>query len=284
MRATYILALMLPLAACGGAKTSPLSASGYAQAGDTVTGGTAFSLPGAVRITGPSGERVFTAQDVDVAIANDGSSVTIDIDGESYTLNSSTPGRYSLYDGDLEAIYARRIAISPVVDAAELFIYDGDSTELNSAYVVIGFDTDPDTIAAFSNTATFTGDMEVVLRNNNDDAFGDGSVLMVADFDDDTVSGSFSLSDAGGSISEFEVPTTTFVMQEASISGNAFAGDVTLATGDIEGALESASYSGNFFGAEGESAGGYVNATVSSPDFDHDTLIEGVFVLNKDDE
>jgi len=215
----------ISLAACGGSSSSfttdPIAAAGFATASSQVQGGESFEVQEVSRILGSTdGELSFATQPITYVISDDGSAVTITIDGTTYTLPfAPSNGRYLFEDpdGSLAArLLGDRVPEVEIVDITA--IRDGT---LNDGKIAIGFDTNPATVAAQTGNATFGGQIFVTIRNGFEDGAGEGLVTLQVDFDANTIGGNFNVIDSGDIDSELTIPSSTFTLHCAAVTSPA---------------------------------------------------------------
>ena len=274
------LTLLTLVPACGGSGTpsvQPLSASGFATANSEIARGASFTVPRAIRILGDGENLTLTEQDIRFDILDGTTDVAVTIEGETYRLPLVSNGAFELVDGDNIVVVARRGEPRPEAEILEVFAVVDD--RLNASNIVIGFDTDPAEVAARGGAASMTGTVIITARNGFNDGFGDGEFRLTADFNRDSVSGSFDLGNLALPASDFTVPDTSFRLRSAPITGNGFEGTFVQTAGDLGGDLRTATYVGRFFGKDAPSAGGQISAIVDVPGAALPTVIEGAFLV-----
>lgn len=281
---------LLGVAACGGSggsggttspvepapATDPISDSGFATASSAVVTGESFDAQSTFRLLGDSnGNIVVDEQDVEYTISQDGSTVTVVLEGETYVLTQTVSG-YSFAETGTQISATRIYAPTPVAEIVDvLAVIDN---ELNDASFVIGFDTNPTQVAAQTGTAQMQGEIFVTARNGFDRAFGSGDITLDVDFNEDTLSGDFTLQDDFDFNSSFAIPTSSYELEETAIVADGFSGDISLTSGDINGSITRAEYNGRFYGANAIAAGGQIIAEVDEIGQDDPTFIEGAFI------
>lgn len=278
---------LISLAACGGSGSNaydgptivPFAASGFATEDSRVQGTETYDVQVQQRIiSNDNGVLNLDRQDIVYAIASDGLSVDVTIEGETYTVDYVGDGLYAFNDGSAR-VQARIIRDEQVAAAISVFsVVDG---QLNSSNIVIGHDTDPDTIVNLSGGAELTGQIYLEARNGYFDGYGLGDVTLDVDFDAATIGGEFDITNVDDTVSEITIPQSSYRLEETSIDGNGFSGDVTLISGDIDGTLVDATYDGRFFGSDASVAGGQVSASVVSDDFADPTYLTGAFIATE---
>lgn len=278
---------IITLSACGGSGPSyngpavmPVSAAGFATADSVVGRGAEFNVPNAVRFAGNSSESLtIETQPLNFTIAEDGSNVTATIDGVTYVVPPSG-GKYVYENGD-DTIAINRVNYD-LAEAEIVDVFSFINGTLNSSLLVIGYDTNPIQVAAASGTATMNGEVSITARQGFALVNGaDGPVVLNVDFDQNTISGEFDLSDDNFGENSLEILDSSYALEESSIVGNGFAGGISLTSGDIGGDLSNANYAGRFFGKDAISAGGHISAEVATEDSDLLILITGAFIATQ---
>ena len=278
---------LVALAACENSAdvlpVEPVSASGFASASNTNVDEYDYTIKNATRITGKGGELSLTRDEtIEIRGTTGVGPIEVVIDGETYTLTRATgnPNFASFEDGANRVILATLINGQQDAVAVELFtVIDG---RLNAGNLVVGLDTNPGAIADRTDRAVYTGDMEFTLRNGFNDAFGEGQFQFDVNFASARIGGTAQLFDNDNPNSEFDFDPATITLERGDITGNGFAGDVTVLLGDLGGDLVSGGYEGRFFGPNAETVGGQVFGEIDLTDSDINTLIEGVFLGGQD--
>lgn len=274
---------LLTVAACEGsddiATVAPLSTMGFASATNTQVDEYDYTVSNATRITGEGEDIALTRDDtIELRGTTGVGTIEVVIDGETYTLTraSGNPNFASFEDGDDTVILATLINGQLDAVAVELFsLIDG---RLNAGNLVVGLDTNPAVIADREDRAIYSGDMEVTLRNGFNDAFGSGEFQLDVNFASSRIGGTAQIFDDDNPNSEFDFDPVTVTLERADVTGNNFAGNVTVLLGDLGGDLVSGGYEGRFFGPNAETVGGQLFGQIDLDDSDTDTLIEGVFL------
>ena len=273
---------VLAVSACGGTTTNavPLAEGGFATADSEIVFGDSFTLPGVTRLVGDEdGNLSSEEQEIVFNILSEGEGVEVVLDGITYQLDTVNSDEFAYREGDDRVLLFR---IGQVFDEAEIIeIFSVINDELNASMAVFGYDTDPAEVAARGGTAEMTGEIFVTVRNGFDNGFADGTVQITADFDANTISGNFDLTNRPSDTAEFTVPDLSFAMDSAEITGNTFAGTLTQTDGALGGTLNEASYNGRFFGADAPIAGGQVVGSVSVLGSDSPTFFEGAFLTSE---
>ena len=283
---------LLALAACGGGSSydgptvTPVAARGFATADTGVGRGETLTAVDSIRLLGDSDANISRArQDVSVSIAEDGQTLDIVLDGVTHTLTGLENGTYSLQDGTTIVRLTRIHAPSPEAEIVDIFSsIDG---QLNDANLVIGFDTNPRTIAAAAGTAEMTGRVALSARNRFSLNQMSGPAALSVDFDRNTVSGTFEVTTDGSDLTDFSLGTTAlFALEEAPIVGNGFDGTFRLQDGAVNGQILDPTYTGRFYGDQGQTAGGQIAATLEHGEGQNgedlaQTFIEGAFLVSE---
>ena len=263
---------LLGVAACGGSSSGgagssgptvdPVSPAGFATASSAVTGGDTFQLQDAYRLLGDDeGNIVIDQQDVSYSISPDASTVTLVVEGETYVLDAGFTG-YEFSDGSTFITATRIFAPTPEAEIVDVFAVVDN--ELNDSSFVIGFDTAPAAVSARTGTAEMNGEAFLTAREGFELTAVDGTVTLNVDFDDNSI---------GGDINFFD---GSLELERTAIVDNGFTGDVSVASGDIEGTLSNGIYDGRFFGSDASAAGGQIVCQLSSGG--ETAFIEGAFL------
>lgn len=269
------------LAGCGGGGGTsaelmePLAASGYAQPGDTIAPGDSFSIPNVSRMIITGSSNSLANQDVEVEILTSQDALRVTVGGDTLTLPyDAANDYYEATGGSVEGLFFVDLIEADYLDQVFVSTYNPATDTFNGGYLHLGFDTDPDTIAALSGTAVYSGDATADIYSGPLFALAYGTGSVTADFGANEVSGVIDISDSGASFNEFTVPNITVTVLDGDISGNGFSGGMTLSP--VAGlSVDSASYKGRFFGSNAESVGATFGVTGSTPD--GDLVIQGGF-------
>ncbi len=293
--------------------TTPQASTGFAVAGQTDRASVTFTIRdvpsyeetgdysqvvanGGVFVDDETGEETpFTldtfelgSQDVSIGFNDDESEATLTINGNTYTLTRVIDPEEPddiIYEFADDTAYVG-FSVTPILDfelgADSSVVTAVSGAELTNTGIstfldVLGFDTNPEAIAATTGEATYEGNLILVGTNINEEGPDDGSetdpdaptqgfdgiegaLTMTANFDSNTISGNAVLDNDNP-----EMPLTeTLIFESAAITGNGFSGAVTgdgqffepgLSLGDVN-------YDGHFFGAEGESVAGTLSGEV----------------------
>ena len=295
IRSFIIPTSLVALTACGGSGAAPdagrsltpvvvpLSETGFAQDGVDLGDYWDFNVQSAIRIiSNDTDELSFDRQDLSVSGDLVAGSMLLVIDGRTYSLPRS-PDVDFLWEyarGDDQVLFQTFAGGSNVVAMSEVYAeIDGN---FNAAYLVFGYDTDPDRIAILNNDVTYDGRVLATLRNRDIGAsFGDGRMRMNVDFGTGFMSGTATVAQTGGEFLNFD--PITFGFEETRISQNGFEGDVSLLLGDIEGTLQQSGYEGRFYGTDATSIAGTLFGRIDVNGVDADTFVEAAFVANLED-
>lgn len=137
-----------------------------------------------------------------------------------------------------------------------------------NGFFIVGFETDPNTVAGLSGTATYDGRFGGyggISRSFTDPDTGDvsedvlneievdGNLTLTVSFDDADVD-----ADLTGFIDNSDEPDFTAAMRDAPITGNNFVGDLDVTcTGDLT-CTSASQMGGSFYGPNGEEAVGLI--------------------------
>lgn len=282
------LAPVMYLADCGGASTggydgpaiTPLSDSGFAAASSVVATGGTFNTPNTARFLGTSeGTITLDQQSVVVAIPSNGESVTVEIDGTSYTLANASRGDYRFSDQTSDVLL-RRIDAS-VPEAEVVYARTIIDNSLNASMFVIGYDTDPNAVARQSGTARMNGTIFISARNGFNLSGYDGPAAIDVDFDAMKIGGTFTLSGTGTGLTDIVTGTSEFTFAETDIVGNGFEGTFFLSEGALNGILVDPVFSGRLFGSDAQTAGGQLSGTVTVGRDVEPTYVVGAFTASE---
>ena len=285
MRLISLLPVSLLLAACGGTTTPvTIASSGYAQAGQTIDDVETFTLRGADAVFTTTSLAEFRKAEIKIGSPKEDDSIDITIEGVVYNLGLLEDGSYEGTVGDEVTRIRTILDVSPVAQSILMSWGNRDSNEFFVAKLVVGLETDPETILQQSNVATFSGAIVTTLSQRDSYGAVGGLMTLDVDFTEASVSGSFEVNEFEGSYFQVLTSDAVFILEESAITKTGFSGDITLESGDIGATLQDATYNGTFFGAEGETAGGTFTATLDDPSDTQDILANGAFIANKDDE
>lgn len=284
---------LLALAACGGSggpTIQPVASSGFASASDVIGRGDVFVVRNANFATSDvtDGNLVenqrLTTSDISMSIAEDGSSVTLVVEGETYTLlPNPTSLDYSTADGTPSG-YLLRI-FRPTTHVETIFFAADRDDRLRSGFFIAGFDTDPSVVAAQTGRATLNGEIDVLVKFNGRTGFGRGPGEIIVSFDADTLSGSFDLESAS-TPTQLRFPTSTLTLEQTRITGNGFAGSIDLdlleGPGNVPGlTFVNGAYEGRIYGSDAQSAAGTVTGNLTLDGFDEPVLLQGAFIATE---
>lgn len=224
--------------------------------------------------------------------------VTLTSGGESVTVTlNEADGNFTGTNGEVFGFLNRRYQRSVGVETV-LFNFN-DNEFQREGFLVIGDDATVEEVNAQTGVATYRGLMSVRINTNADlegnsteSLNGNGGGRLIVNFDDDTVSGAFNVSDpTRGRETPAEgngFPRIRVNLEESSIADGAFGGDVNLvfrddeAFGNPDVAFSDGSYTGSFYGDEAISAGGQMSGLLQNGD---DTYaVQGAFATNRPPE
>ncbi|MCK0121073.1 transferrin-binding protein-like solute binding protein [Loktanella sp. F6476L] len=313
---TLACALCL-LAACGGgsgssalmfagqavsdvdvASLQPAADAGFATADTAVTRGTVWTLDEVSQLSyvSDSTTRAIENRDVTIDITETSGLVTVTIDGATYDLvfdegrdstfrsdgfeHSAVMRREYYPDPNVEFVYLAHTQYGP----GRFGIADG-----SAGFYTIGFKTDPQTVDQLSGSATYVGEMDVIISGDGQVGFGEGDIELVADFGSSRISGQATIENgfvANVPIpNDLFVPTTTFNLEVSTISDGAFIGDLSISDG---GALPfgadfaGGSYEGAVYGPLADGLGGQVTGSWVFGDGTTAYTMQGAFVGIRD--
>lgn len=159
---------------------------------------------------------------------------------------------------------------------------DFTDTRVTAGSLILGYDTNPATIGARTDSTSYTAPVAAILINDEVVAFAPGSLSLTVDFDAGTMSGNADI-DLTTSANGVLFQGFDLTLNEASISENGFRGNISLASGGITRTLVGGSYEGRFFGSEAESIGGNITGQFDELGMTTDTFLDGLFLGNQDD-
>ncbi|SEV93992.1 hypothetical protein SAMN04488515_0322 [Cognatiyoonia koreensis] len=281
--ASFALPCFVLLSACGGSSgqgfdTRPISAAGFATADTEIAGDYDYTLtnPQRIRITSDQTATQERTGDITLSGTVGEGPVTLTIDGETYTLERSPTNRTTYeVDDDFINLFTALPVGENVVALRVFAAVDGD---FNLGGFVAGYDTNPAEVGARDGTAIYFGRSDLTLRRGFDDAFGQGTINLIVDFDDASVSGGGIIRDDELGVADFNFQDLTVSFDDAEINENGFEGTFVLSFdgGVIE--TNDTIYEGRFFGPNAAEVGGQFHGSIVEPLEDQDTLIDGIFV------
>ena len=307
-RLPFALILPVVLAACGGggggSSTPPveeppfidpnaLSSIGYAPTNiQGISDGVTFRQPAVASLSVENGQTSISETDITIRVDGVGSleaAATITVDGEEFVVpfrpnNRFEDGNLSLFlDRDYNGVRLARLDVGDVTSTTA----SGTST-----IFVRGFDVDPVKVAERTGFGFYDGVASALALRDGENpgdprlfSNGDGTVRVVVDFDEETVTGQINIdaTEAGAVLAanEFAFPRTRVLFDLTPIDGNQFSGGLDLRIGDFgEGTtLADGSYDGRFYGLRSGSVGGTFDATLTT-DTGPTTLVQGGFVAD----
>ncbi|MDX8353130.1 transferrin-binding protein-like solute binding protein [Cognatiyoonia sp. IB215182] len=141
---------------------------------------------------------------------------------------------------------------------------DAITINIGTSSFLIGAETNPDQIDALTGSVTYTAPLQInpVVGNRNSLR---GDVTLEANFASSTVSGDVTLAQVGTGV---EVGLD---LAPAAITGNGFAGDLTIGTCSEASCTSDSEIGGVFFGNNGAEIGGLINLDVTISDADGTT-------------
>jgi len=260
------LAASLVLAGCGSSTTPPPGPqpAGFAD-GTKVTSTPDLIFTATSKGIVDDGSGNITLGDVAISYRTtaDPDVIFATVNGEDIQLvlnagGTAFEGSNANYD-----IFAELVSISTSEQVViSLFGVDGVSAADDAiGYAVIGLQTDPTAIAALSGTASYSGEAEIFVMQ--EDVLGDinvglgfGTGTLEANFDTGTITGSLALDESGASDAGFEISPTTITIDPTTISGNGFLSTLSVTAADL--AMTSvglSSIAGTFFGVDASDVG-----------------------------
>ncbi len=290
MSRKMIVILPLGLAACG--YPGPQASTGFARPGDVIDTGTRYTIRGTDRLIGLTAAPDELGQTVRLTFEDD-DTATLIVGTQRYTLafNESTLDYRTESDTTFVSLSPIRTAESGTVETSYLAVFDlengaGD----NTGYLTYGVDTNPNEVDARTGQATYTGNIQILARQFDDDngtntyGVGDGIIVLTASFDQDTVSGAFGISNRDSFEGGLTIPNAEFVFDETDIDWNAFEGNWRANNDSLPDGmtLTEGEYEGRFYGVDAISAGGTLTGMIEVEDEDNAIYLEGGFVLDED--
>ena len=147
--------------------------------------------------------------------------------------------------------------------------------DFDVSYVTFGFDTDPADLAQKTGTATYLTDVSLLFLTSPDFTFADGTGSLVANFGNDTVSGSMVATPFGTNSLGISGPIS-ISWPTTAISGNGFTGEANINVLSSGVFVDDASMSGRFYGDEAQASGGQIwGVGLDGPDT---LVLQGGFV------
>lgn len=257
---TFGAVALLGLAACGGGNgdqgNPPSHSSGFATASSDVgqvgvyNAGNVYLSQWAVS----SGASVVTkSPSFDFQV----SSLSITIDGVTYPLTSGGSG-LTFGGGNITGFIQPFTTGDQAVDILYISMSDTAGVFVDG-YFPIGFNTDPSVISSASGIISLSGTSAGFFNDDNGTFdFLTGSVNFNVNFDSGTLNGNGTISDSGGQIATYTIPTT-------SIVGNAFNTSATATFSTPGVTASSATVDGQFYGSTGTAVGGTYAIEGTSP-------------------
>ena len=302
VRAATAAFAVLTLAACSGSgggdnqSTIPARAStGFATATDEIAPFILFRTNGDGRITVTNSNAESETVPIFVEFRRGGTlsggqselaQMIVNLDGEARTLFrlSPTSDTYVIYSGvgletsaqfDIEQ--SANGAGGTIVQSGLLKFDNADDPDNSRSYIVYGFDTDPDYVAAETGTASYNGSINVIGHSDDTYATAAGTIALNVDFDDPSgLTGTFNHGVLAGMLN-----AQTYDLASGSISGNTVRAVLVpqnpFQSGETFGG---GSLNGNFFGAEAEAIGGTVSFEVQESASD-EVLVQGGFIATR---
>lgn len=282
------------------------SSIGFApsNAGSLPSDGVTFSQPAVSHLTLDAG--VLAESDLPVDIRIDGvggfgATATVTLNGTESVLPLAPSGNFT--DGtmtlalgqDYNGVRIAKLTVGNLPGTISEATGDFSSLAQSTSIFVRGYDVDPTDVLArenFFGNAVFTGEVEVLgLQSDPTSANGvnfgtaNGTITLTADFDSDRISGRIDLAATDPSAvlasDEFAVPAVGFDLEDVAINGNAFGGEMTLATGDFGAGttFRDGAYEGRFYGERIGSIGGTVTGAVDGVG-ENEILLQGGYVAD----
>ncbi len=262
------------------------SSTGYAAIGDTVTDpNVVLSAITPTIFVGSDRNHELRQQVGTLAITDDPAVWIVTLDGVDVTLNLQSDGNYTGNTGTQEVVLAPgRASTGEEVALAYLTFFDASPDESafsQIGFVVAGFNTDPDEVAALRGTATYRGSTSLVMtRGDSNNSYGFGPATFVADFAEGTISGEMTVNENGSSAG-FEIEPTSITVASTPITGNSFTTEMTIATAGLGiDTVDTAVLDGQFFGANGAAVGGSYSATGTDDGGATTVILQGGFVAD----
>lgn len=150
--------------------------------------------------------------------------------------------------------------------------FGGRDDETTTAFFVTGFETAPDVVAALGGTTIYSGGIFGAMNSDErTDAF-EGSVTLNASFDDGMIDGSFNLTSFG---TQFGQGTVDLALAPTAVTGNGFAGDLTVTDCSFDSCTSASSVGGAFFGPNAEEVGGIIDIDITATQGGVDDQVRG---------
>jgi hypothetical protein len=267
--------ILTTLAACAGAPatdqaTRSQASTGYATGPDDDPAAVTFTVTDTPFLMLSETDISQSQQNLTVELSEDGSTLTLVVDGEQIILNRNADDLF-VAPG---AIPRAAVSIQEPSADRPVSIYfvtlNLGNEQVSAGSFAVGFDTDPNTVAATTGQVNYAG-VAVLNAAQIQDGGAEQTVItgtfdLNADFDSpQTVSGSMSF-DAVTDVDELQFPEFSLDILPGSISGNGFSGDIGLQDGSSLGegrTLDDMGYDGRFYGVAAEDVAGTVAGTVT---------------------
>ena len=310
---TTLLCGVCLLTACGGGSSSsalmfagqtiadvdlsslqPTAGGGFATADTAVARGTDWTLSDVPQLSYVDGSTTRTIEDRDVTI--DISEVrgllTVTIDDTTYDLvfDEGRDRTFRFDNFENSVVYRREYYPDPNVEFVYLAhtrygsrrfgIADG-----SAGFYTIGYKTDPVTVEQLTGSATYNGEMDLIISGDGQVGFGEGDIELTANFNSGRISGQAIVENgfvANVPIpNDLFVPTTTFELEGATLSDGAFAGNLSVSEGGrlpFGAEFTDGSYEGAAYGPLADGLGGQVTGSWAFSDGTIAYTMQGAFV------
>lgn len=207
-------------------------------------------------------EQIISNETLTLTPSGDGEEFTITLDGETLTFVDEVAER-----ADGTFLTQSDPSDSPSLNHAilyELFASPedgGPEDELTQANFVTGFETSPDAAALTTGTVFYEGEFDGGGNSGSQGNEFEGDFILVADFGTSTISGDVTLTSFD---TAFGRSTVEFDLAQTAITGNGFAGDLTLTSCSIGTCTSDAEIGGVFYGPNAEEVAGLIFVDVTA--------------------
>ena len=273
--------------------------AGFATATTAIGRGTVWTLKDIPQLSYEEGNlsRPLEDRDVTINITETSGLVTVTIDDVVYDLvfdqgrdstfrfddflNDAVLRREYFPDPNVEYVY---LAFTEFAPPFRMGIADG-----SAGFYTIGYQTDPTITNQISGSATYEGEIDVIVAGDGRVGFGEGTVELVADFTSGLVSGQATIEN--GFVANVPIPTdlyvppTTINLEEAKLANGAFEGGLTVASGGnlpFGATFDSGTYEGEAYGPLADGLGGQITGTWKYSDGETAYTMQGAFVGVRD--
>ena len=259
-----------------------LSSTGYAQAGDQVASNTDVLAPNTKFIRQTSSGLSTRTEDIRVTISPNANQVYLTIGGvsELLTLDGAV---YVSTDNQTQLDREFFFKTGDARAVQTISILDVNGTTLDTAFLAIGYDTDPTEVNAQTGSATYRAGLDLYFATPSGAALlGDDSGQIQVNFDANTISGTFNVTPASLDLNIgaplITIPEATVTFNSGGINGNTFSGSaaITFTGTGIAPTVSDLDYDGRFYGADAAAVGGQVTGSGTSGG--EQLIVNGTFV------